>query len=170
MIQLMGNFADGPCAPEASAFITPAPTSSSPPPPPALQGNWVPRAAAWGWAEQAAWLRRSGLALLLLLLRPVRLLLTPGLWPARLLCPCDCLGKNTGVGCHFLLQGILPTQGSNPGLLHQQVGSLPSEPPGEPTSGLGESRTPQAQTWEKEQQRPRSHPPPCSVHSVTLLL
>ena len=29
-------------------------------------------------------------------------------------------GKNTGVGCHFLLQGILPTQGSNPGLLHWQ--------------------------------------------------
>ena len=27
------------------------------------------------------------------------------------------LGKNTGVGCHSLLQGILPTQGSNPGLL-----------------------------------------------------
>ena len=27
-------------------------------------------------------------------------------------------GKNTGVGCHFLLQGIFPTQGSNPGLLH----------------------------------------------------
>ena len=27
-------------------------------------------------------------------------------------------GKNTGVGCHFLLQGIVPTQGSNPGLLH----------------------------------------------------
>ena len=26
-------------------------------------------------------------------------------------------GKNTGVGCHFLLQGILPTQGSNLGLL-----------------------------------------------------
>ena len=25
---------------------------------------------------------------------------------------------NTGVGCHTLLQGILPTQGSNPGLLH----------------------------------------------------
>ena len=22
--------------------------------------------------------------------------------------------KNTGVGCHFLLQGIFPTQGSNP--------------------------------------------------------
>ena len=27
-------------------------------------------------------------------------------------------GKSTGVGCHFLLQGIFPTQGSNPGLLH----------------------------------------------------
>ena len=27
------------------------------------------------------------------------------------------LGKNTGVGCHFLLQGIFMTQGSNPGLL-----------------------------------------------------
>ena len=26
--------------------------------------------------------------------------------------------KSTGVGCHFLLQGIFPTQGSNPGLLH----------------------------------------------------
>ena len=27
-------------------------------------------------------------------------------------------GNNTGVGCHFLLQGIFLTQGSNPGLLH----------------------------------------------------
>jgi len=30
----------------------------------------------------------------------------------------DSLGKNTGVGCHALLQGIFPTQGSNPGLPH----------------------------------------------------
>ena len=37
---------------------------------------------------------------------------------ARLLCPWDSPGKNTGVGCHSLLQGIFPTQGSNPGLLH----------------------------------------------------
>ena len=28
------------------------------------------------------------------------------------------LGKSTGVGCHFLLQGIFPTQGLNPGLPH----------------------------------------------------
>ena len=27
-------------------------------------------------------------------------------------------GENTGVGCHFLLQRIFPTQESNPGLLH----------------------------------------------------
>ena len=32
-------------------------------------------------------------------------------------------GKNTGVGCHFLLQGIFPTQGSNLRLLHWQVDS-----------------------------------------------
>ena len=36
----------------------------------------------------------------------------------RLLRPCDFLGKSTGEGCHFLLQGIFPTQGSNPGLPH----------------------------------------------------
>ena len=30
----------------------------------------------------------------------------------------DSPGKNTGVGCHALLHGIFPTQGSNPGLLH----------------------------------------------------
>ena len=30
----------------------------------------------------------------------------------------DSPGKNTGVDCHVLLQGIFPTQGSNPGLLH----------------------------------------------------
>ena len=36
----------------------------------------------------------------------------------RLLCPWASPGKNTGVGCHFLLQGIFPTQGLNPGLLH----------------------------------------------------
>ena len=47
-----------------------------------------------------------------------------GLRPARLLCPRDFPGKNTGVGCCFLLQGIFLTQGSNPHLLHWQVGSL----------------------------------------------
>ena len=40
-----------------------------------------------------------------------------GLWPARLLYPWDAPGKNTGVGCQALLQGIFPTQGSNLRLL-----------------------------------------------------
>ena len=34
------------------------------------------------------------------------------------LCPWNSPGQNTGVGCHFLLQGIFPTQGSNLGLPH----------------------------------------------------
>ena len=45
------------------------------------------------------------------------------------------IGKNTGVGSHTLLQGILTTQESNPCLLcllHWQAGSLPLAPPGEP--------------------------------------
>ena len=48
-----------------------------------------------------------------------------GLQPTRLLCPWDFPGKNTGVGCHFLLQGIFLTQGSSSSLLsllHWQVG------------------------------------------------
>ena len=40
-------------------------------------------------------------------------LLPYGLQPIRLLCPRDSPGKNTGVGCHFLLPGIFPTQGSD---------------------------------------------------------
>ena len=40
------------------------------------------------------------------------------------------------MGCHFFLQGIFLTQGSDPPLLHllhRQVGSLPPEPPGKPS-------------------------------------
>ena len=43
-----------------------------------------------------------------------------GLQPARLLCPWDSPGKNPGVGCHFLLQGLFLTQGLSPGLLHRR--------------------------------------------------
>ena len=45
-------------------------------------------------------------------------LATPWTVAHRLLCPRDVPDKNTGVGCHFLLQGIFQTQGSNPSLLH----------------------------------------------------
>ena len=40
------------------------------------------------------------------------------LQPASPLCPWDFPGKNSGAGCHFLLQGIFLTQGLNLGLLH----------------------------------------------------
>ena len=43
---------------------------------------------------------------------------TPWTAAPRLLCPWDFPGKNTGVGRHFFLQGILLTHGSNSGLLH----------------------------------------------------
>ena len=51
------------------------------------------------------------------ILKPVVCLVLYGLQPARLLCPWDSPGKNTGVGCYALLQGIFPTQGSNPHFL-----------------------------------------------------
>ena len=47
-------------------------------------------------------------------------------------CLWDSPGKNMGAGCHFLLQGVFLTQGSNPVLLHWQSDSLSSEPPGKP--------------------------------------
>ena len=39
-----------------------------------------------------------------------------GLYASRLLCPWDFAGKNTGVGWHFLLQGICLTQSASPSL------------------------------------------------------
>ena len=65
----------------------------------------------------------------LCLLSPVWLFVTHKLYPTRLLCPWNCSSKNTGVGCHFLLQGIFPTQGSNLGLLHRELRVLATGPP-----------------------------------------
>ena len=77
--------------------------------------------------------------------------------PSRLLCPWDFSGKNTGVVCHFLLQGIFPTQGSNWSLLHWQVDFLP-------LSHLRMSLTCQTLQkyffWSKEQ--------PCKSHYLSL--
>ena len=56
--------------------------------------------------------------------------------PSRLLCPWDSPGKDTGLACHALLQGIFLTQGLNPwflGLLHWQAGHLPLAPLGKPS-------------------------------------
>ena len=53
----------------------------------------------------------------------------------------DSPGKSTAVGCHALLLGIFPTQGSNPSLLclrHWQAGSLPLAPPENPIENVTE--------------------------------
>ena len=58
-----------------------------------------------------------------------------GLQPTRLLCPWNFPGKNTEVGCHFLLQGIFLTQGLIPCVLHLlrwQEDSLPLSNLGNP--------------------------------------
>ena len=88
--------------------------------------------------------------------------LCPPLWPrgllsSRLLWSRDSPGKNTGVGCHALLQGIFLTQGLNQpllSLLYWQMVSLPLAPPGKP---LGPPRGPkgkQRETCWKQEERP----------------
>ena len=62
-------------------------------------------------------------------------LLSSGLQLTRFLCPRDFPGKNTGVGCHCLLQGIFLIRGVNMcllHLLHWQSNSLPLTHPGSP--------------------------------------
>ena len=66
--------------------------------------------------------------------------MSDSLWPYRVepssfLCPWDSPGKNNGVGCHTLLQGIFLIQGSNSHLwhlLHWQAESLPLTSSGKP--------------------------------------
>ena len=80
----------------------------------------------------------------------------------------DSPGKDPGVGCHFLLQGVFPTQGSNPGLPHCRwilyylghlgsnyaaaaakslqscptlCGPIDGSPPGSPVPGILQART-----------------------------
>ena len=63
---------------------------------------------------------------------PVWLLVTP--WTVAHQAPpsVGSPGKNTGVGCHFLLQGIFPTLASNPGLLHYKQMLYPLSHQGSP--------------------------------------
>ena len=51
----------------------------------------------------------------------------------------DSPGRNTGVGCHALLQGIFPTQGSNPGHPHCRWILYGLSHEGSPRSGLGDT-------------------------------
>ena len=76
----------------------------------------------------------------------VHLQLEHGLWPSRLLCPWDSLGKNTGVDCHFLLQGIFPTtQGSNLGLWHCRQILYDLSHKGSPNYGQQDTKEPKTQ-------------------------
>ena len=68
-----------------------------------LRYNWQKIYCMWKWKSLSC----------------VRLFATPwsdSLWPHGLYSPWDSPGQNTGVGNLSLLQGIFPTQGSNPGL------------------------------------------------------
>ena len=60
------------------------------------------------------------------------LLATHGLYPGGLLWPWDFPGKKTGVGCHFLLQGIFLNQGLNPPFYALQGGFFTTEVSGKP--------------------------------------
>ena len=93
--------------------------------------HWITREVLCAFTR----IQRGYKGWILLLLTRVQFFCDPhGLQPARLLCPC----KNTGVGCHFLLQGVFLIQGLNPCLLHWQERFvffflLTTEPPGKPS-------------------------------------
>ena len=108
-----------------------------------------PRVSSRGWAPavegSVPWALRS--LALVGLREKARLQLLPlslsvvsdslwfrGLKPARFLCPWDFPGKTAGAGCHFPLQGIFLSQGSNLPLLHHLhwQDSLPLAPPRKP--------------------------------------
>ena len=79
-------------------------------------------------------------------------------------------GKNTRVGCRFLLQGIFLTQGSNLcllHLLHWQAGFLPLAPPGKPINSNRSCGRPEASVLDSvavESSRRRSElETPCAV-------
>ena len=55
------------------------------------------------------------------------------LWLARLICPWDFPGKDTEVGCHFLLQGHLPDPGIKPASSALAGGFFTTESPGKLT-------------------------------------
>ena len=73
-----------------------------------------------------------------------------GLYPTRLFRPWNFSGKSTGVGCQFLLQGIFPTQGLNPGLPHCRQTLYPLSHQGSPGCLVGSLNlwTPVLQFWE----------------------
>ena len=78
--------------------------------------------------------------------------------PARLLCPWDFPCKNTGVGCHALLQGVFPTEVSNLCLRHWQMDSLPLSLLESPGRGLGGEKRELRQHRENSGRKPLTCP------------
>ena len=89
--------------------------------------------------------------------------LCPALWDsglqsATLCCPVDFSSKNTGVGCHLLLQGISLMEGLNPHLLYLlqwQGDSSPAEPLVKPNLNAGFVFTLRYQTLQGNRLRDR---------------
>ena len=84
-----------------------------------------------------------------------------GLLPARLLCPWDAPGKNTGAGCQALFQGIFLTQGSNQHLLcllHWQASALPLASTGKPWRHLRRHCVDSALMTPRINHQPKSSP------------
>ena len=88
----------------------------------------------------------------------VRLSATPWTTAYEVLHPWNFPGKNTGVGYHFLLWGIFPTQGSKPGLPHCKQTILPSEPPGKLIRNLRNN------SWIHLKQHTPFHSPAIYIH------
>ena len=97
-------------------------------------GNWI--GTNWFlnvWENLPVWYSKCWLNLIPMCGYCVCSVMSDSLWPhglqpARLLHPWDFLGKNMGVDCYFLLQGIFLTQGLNPGLPHCRQIFSPFEP------------------------------------------
>ena len=85
------------------------------------------------------------------------------LQPTRASVHGDSPGKNTAVGYHLLLQGIFPTQGSNPYLLHWQVDSLSLSHLGSSTMVWHTINTQIGLVW------PNIFPHPCTSNLVASL-
>ena len=71
------------------------------------------------WKSSGDWLPNK-VNILRLLKSESRSVVSNSLWPQGLYSPRNSPGQSTGVGSHSLFQGIFPTQGSNPSLLHHR--------------------------------------------------
>ena len=81
----------------------------------------------------------------------------------------DSPGKNTGMGCHALLQGIFPTQGSNPGLKHRSPALLADSLLSEPLLGaqIVEAKCREKANYFSAMTLPKRHIEGCMPRKIT---